>query len=248
MPFPYKTARITGATSGIGHALAERLIENSILVIAVLGRRADRLEHLLSKHGSSRVAAEVYDVSDIDDYLILNAGIQNTFNFTPALLETAKYELSLNYLSPLVTTTHILPHFESPSPSPTAVILVTSGLAIVPIPRCANYCASKAALRSLAWSLRAQLADRGARAENIRVVEIVSPAVRTGLHSRQADLVAAGRDGVGMPLGEFIDETWGELEKGERDDVIIGQAKYFARGEEERKKAFDGLLAMVKGR
>ncbi|KXH69493.1 short chain dehydrogenase [Colletotrichum salicis] len=182
------------------------------------------------------------------DCLILNAGIQNTFVFTPALLETAKHELRLNYLSPLVTTTHILSHFESLFALPTAVILVTSGLAIVPMPRCANYCASKAALRSLAWSLRAQLADRGTRAENIRVIEVVPPAVRTELHSRQADLVAAGRGDVGMPLEEFIDEMWGELDKGETEDVIIGQAKYFVRGEDERKKAFDGLVTMVKGR
>lgn len=179
------------------------------------------------------------------DCLILNAGVQNTFDFTPALLETAKNELTLNYLSPLIATTHILPHFESLS-TPAAVILVTSGLAIVPMPRCANYCASKAALRSLTWSLRAQLTDRGVRAENIRVIEIVPPAVKTELHTRQADLVATGRAGVGMPLEQFIDETWEELEKGEMDDIIIGQAKYYARGEEERKKAFNGLLATLK--
>ncbi|KAK1465212.1 hypothetical protein CMEL01_12567 [Colletotrichum melonis] len=191
MPSLYKTALNTGATSGTGYALAERLVANCVFIIAS-GRRADRLEQILSKHGSSKVATEIYDVSDIDgmeswikemttkypklDCFFLNAGVQNTFDFTPALLETAKNELNLNYLSPLVATTHILPHFESLS-TQTAVILVTSGLAIVPMSRCANYCASKAALRSLTWSLRAQLADRGPHTENIRVIKIVPPAV-----------------------------------------------------------------------
>ncbi|KAK1498107.1 saccharopine dehydrogenase [Colletotrichum cuscutae] len=65
MPSPYKTALITGATSGTGYALAERLVANGVFVIAA-GRRADRLEKILSKHGSSKVATEVYDVSNID--------------------------------------------------------------------------------------------------------------------------------------------------------------------------------------
>lgn len=65
MPFPYKTVLITGATAGIGLALAERMIGSGIFVIAV-GRRKDRLDSLVAKHGSDKVAAEVFDVSDID--------------------------------------------------------------------------------------------------------------------------------------------------------------------------------------
>ncbi len=65
MPFPYKMVLITGATSGIGRALAERMISSGIFVIAV-GRRADRLDALVAEHGAARVAAEVFDVSDLD--------------------------------------------------------------------------------------------------------------------------------------------------------------------------------------
>lgn len=65
MPFPYKTVLITGATAGIGLALAERMIQAGIFVIAV-GRRSDRLNELVAKHGSEKVAAEPFDVSDLD--------------------------------------------------------------------------------------------------------------------------------------------------------------------------------------
>ncbi|GJC89628.1 putative oxidoreductase DltE [Colletotrichum liriopes] len=260
MPFPYKTALITGATSGIGHALAERLIENDVFVVAV-GRRTDRLEQLLSKYGQSKVAVEAHDVSDLDgmegwikkittkypavDCVILNAGVQNSFNFTPDLLKTANQELATNYLSPLHAITHFLPHLKSLS-TPSSIVLVTSGLALVPMPRCANYCASKAALRSVAWSLRAQLAD-DPDSGRIRVIEVVPPAVQTELHTRQADLVKAGHANIGIPLEQFIDETWTELEKSEAEEIIVGPAKHYARGEVERKKAFDGLLAALKG-
>lgn len=64
MPFPYRCALITGATSGIGRALAERLAANGVFVIAV-GRRAERLDSLVEHFGGDRVAAEPFDVCDL---------------------------------------------------------------------------------------------------------------------------------------------------------------------------------------
>lgn len=62
MPFPHKTVLITGATAGIGRALAERMIENGVFVIAV-GRRKDRLQELEAKHGKDKVVAEEFDMT-----------------------------------------------------------------------------------------------------------------------------------------------------------------------------------------
>lgn len=65
MGFPYKTVLLVGATSGIGLALAERMIENGIFVIAV-GRRKDRLDAFVSKHGSDKAAASQFDITEFD--------------------------------------------------------------------------------------------------------------------------------------------------------------------------------------
>ncbi|GJC98861.1 short-chain dehydrogenase [Colletotrichum higginsianum] len=231
MSFPSKTTLITGATSGIGLALADRLVANGTYVIAV-GRRTDRLDALVSAHGPEKVAAEPFDVTDLEalpawvdkitstypslDTIILNAGIQRSVDFTSPSsisLSSVSSELATNYLAP-------------PRPRPH--------------PRCPNYCATKSALHSLAWSLRAQLAAHGPSA-HIRVVEVVPPAVRTELHSQQPDLVAAGQADFGMPLDEFTEETWAALLEGNEDEIIVGPAKNFAHVEMDRKKMFDKI-------
>jgi short-subunit dehydrogenase involved in D-alanine esterification of teichoic acids len=87
--------------------------------------------------------------------------------------------MNTNYIAPLHLVKAFLPHLQSHS-SPTSLIFTTSGLALVPILRCANYCASKAALHHLILVLREQL-----RGSNVGVVEILPPAVRTELHDEK---------------------------------------------------------------
>ncbi|KAJ4374700.1 hypothetical protein N0V85_009060, partial [Neurospora sp. IMI 360204] len=239
MPFPYKTVLITGATSGIGLALAERMINSGVFVIAV-GRRKERLDDLVKKHGSDKVAAEPFDISDLSalpgwvkhitttypnlDSILLNAGLQKTLLFTnPVAIDLASHsvELTTNYLAPLHLITLFLPHLISlgQADRPASIIVVTSGLSVIPLPRCANYSATKAAAHSLVWSLRAQLTGPEAEhTSHIKVIEVMPPAVKTELHTIQPDLVEMGLGDIGMELNEYADFTWGELDKGEVDE------------------------------
>ena len=63
MPFQYKHVLLVGATSGIGAAMAERLVHEGSKVIAV-GRRQDRLDAFVQKHGKDKAGAAVFDISD----------------------------------------------------------------------------------------------------------------------------------------------------------------------------------------
>lgn len=63
MPFPYKTVLLVGATSGIGAGLAEKLVGEGAKVIAV-GRRQEKLDEFVQKHGGEKASAIKYDVTD----------------------------------------------------------------------------------------------------------------------------------------------------------------------------------------
>jgi NADP-dependent 3-hydroxy acid dehydrogenase YdfG len=66
MSFPYKHILLIGATSGIGKAMADRLIAEGIHITAV-GRRQDRLDAFVSEHGPSKASSVTADISKIDN-------------------------------------------------------------------------------------------------------------------------------------------------------------------------------------
>ncbi|XDG05705.1 hypothetical protein ABKA04_005320 [Annulohypoxylon sp. FPYF3050] len=265
MSFPYKNVLLIGATAGIGSALADRMIENGIFVIGV-GRRKERLDAFVAKHGSEKAAASQFDITDFDkieawvkelttkypliDAVILNSGIQRTLDFSkPTAIDLPRtiQELGTNYTSYLYILTYLLPHLQSLAPKPAALVGVTSGLALVPLPRCGNYCATKAAMHSLLWSIRAQLSyDPASR--HIKVIEILPPAVQTELHSQQKELVAIGEGNIGIPVEQFTDEAWEGLTRGD-EEIPVGIVKErFDVTEEPRRVQFKRIVEAFMGK
>ncbi|KAH9907048.1 short chain dehydrogenase [Xylariomycetidae sp. FL2044] len=274
MAFPYKTVLMIGCTAGLGLALAERMIEHGSFVIGV-GRRGDRLDAYVARHGADRAAASVFDITDLGgieewakgiiqahptlDCVVLNAGIQRALNFAdPGSIDIplVHKELDTNYTSYICLLKAFLPHLQSLSSSSSdddrkrpaaAVLAVSSGLGLVPIPRCANYCATKAALHSLMWSLRAQLAH-DEKSRHIKVVEIIPPAVRTELHELQDDLREKGDTQFGLTIDEFMADAWDDgLAKG-KEEIPVGPVRNrFDDMEKERRARFEGLVKIMMG-
>lgn len=52
-----------GATSGIGAAMADRLVQEGSQVIAV-GRRKERLDDFVRRHGKYKASAVEFDITD----------------------------------------------------------------------------------------------------------------------------------------------------------------------------------------
>ena len=65
MSFPYKKVLVIGATSGIGEALAARLVQEKSRVI-VVGRRKERLDAFVDKYGKDSASAVPFDVLELE--------------------------------------------------------------------------------------------------------------------------------------------------------------------------------------
>ncbi len=137
--------------------------------------------------------------------LVNNAGIQRFVDLqkVPVEEEWSKLgeELEINLDAPIHLSMLFVPHLlKQQNP---AIINVTSGLSFFPFAKVPVYSATKAALHSFTLSLRFQLANT-----NVRVVEIVPPAVDT-------DLNAPGLHKFGVNVDEFADGVWTRLRNGE---------------------------------
>lgn len=123
--------------------------------------------------------------------IIFNSGIQRGLDFSKPDkidLDKIQMEYTTNYLSIVHMVKYFLPHLfanthtdNSDNPNEqnktaknTAMVFVTSGIALLPMVRCGNYGATKAGLHHLVYTMREQLADT-----NVKVVELLPPAVQS---------------------------------------------------------------------
>jgi short-subunit dehydrogenase len=173
-----KGARIivTGASSGIGWALAELLAgEKSRLVLA--SRNQEKLEELARKIKEQGGEAHVVstDVTEAAaraplietalarlggiDILINNAGVGAKGFFADAQEERLRRIFEVNFFAATELTRLAIPHLRQGNTP--MVVNVSSILGRRAIPSCTEYCASKFALAGWSEGLRAELVHQG---------------------------------------------------------------------------------------
>jgi short-subunit dehydrogenase len=176
----YSTALVTGASSGIGQALAERLAAAGTLVV-LAARRADRLHAVAAgiEADGGRARVEPMDVSDTTaavariraldgelggfDLVIANAGVGMKHKGLPSYAwEAMAGACHLNFCGAAATLTAVLPQMVERGRG--HVVGISSIASFTPIPGRGGYCAPKAGLSMLLECLRLELAGTGVHA------------------------------------------------------------------------------------
>jgi NADP-dependent 3-hydroxy acid dehydrogenase YdfG len=169
---------VTGASQGIGRAVAYRLACEGYVVWAV-ARRAERLEELAASGPVGRIRPLPLDLSTTPDFAVLLdaaaetggqvdtvvhcAGIVTTGPVIAADPDEALRLMNLNALSPLRLTSR-LRHRLGPG---STVVFVNSSQGLLASGGAGIYAASKHALKAIADALRSDLTGSGIRVTSI---------------------------------------------------------------------------------
>lgn len=203
-----KTVLLTGATGGIGEAIARQLCTRGARLILV-GRSGTELKRIaralqLAQRNGFTLQADLTTHSGLElirtalialqqpvDVLINCAGI-SLFGLLednePAQIETL---ITTNVTASILLTRQVLPFLNKEQGR---IVMIGSSFGALGFPGFAAYCASKFALRGFAEALRRELSDSA-----IQVVHVAPRATNTRLNS---DAVVA----LNEALGNAVDE------------------------------------------
>ncbi|VVJ18195.1 3-oxoacyl-[acyl-carrier protein] reductase (EC [Amycolatopsis camponoti] len=219
-----KLALVTGATSGIGQAFAERLAADGHDLV-IVGRRQERLDEFAAAHTEVKVRVVAADLSSdegIDavaeiaateplDLLVNNAGVAHYMPLADLPAAQARELVKVKVLAPTMLARAAVPGMRERGRGTivnVAGMIAFSGPAPhAQMPRRAVYAGSLAHLVTLSQTLSAELEGTGVR------VQVVCPGVvATEFHERQGmDLSAIPR----MSAADVVSASLRGLELGE---------------------------------
>lgn len=198
-----KVAVVTGGNSGIGLATARTFAAHGAKV-AISGRDPKTLEKAAKEIGGDTLAirADVADLAELDglfhqikarfggiDVLFVNAGIAQFAPLSEATAEHFDAVIGVNLKGVYFTIQKALPRLNDGA----SIILNTSAVHRLGLPGTSVYSASKAAVRSLARTLSAELIGRGIRVNAVAPGPIETPILgRLGLSPEAANELAQG--------------------------------------------------------
>lgn len=190
-----KTVLITGASAGIGRALAQEYAARGCN-LGLTGRRLPALEELrqqlLDDHGAAGIRVEVATVDVADaadarrqlhvlqdalggvDTVVINAGINAFTRIGGDDLEREAAIIRTNLVGAMATAGAAVEHFLTRGGG--HIVGISSLASMQAMPRQAAYCASKAGFSMYLDALRIEH-----RANNIRVTQIRPGFVKTGI-------------------------------------------------------------------
>ncbi|OGB57273.1 MAG: short chain dehydrogenase [Burkholderiales bacterium RIFOXYD12_FULL_59_19] len=188
------TARVllTGASGGLGEALARQLVQHGAQVL-LAGRDARKLNALQAGlgHATSVVLADLNQPEGVvslsaaaqafqANVLVNNAGVSAFGLLQMQAWNDIEQVLNTNLLAPMRLTHALLPHLVAQPEA--AIVNIGSMFGSLPFAGFSAYSSAKAGLRGFSQSLRRELADT-----RVQVLHIAPRAIRTPLSSPAVD-------------------------------------------------------------
>jgi NAD(P)-dependent dehydrogenase (short-subunit alcohol dehydrogenase family) len=188
---PPLTALVTGATSGLGQAIALRLAQDGMRVIVVgrdVARGAAVVDQIRSAGGHARfIAADLSDPAEIErlaleagdiDVLVNNAGFSIWGPTEKTTVEEFDALFASNVRAPYLLVGAFAPAMAAKGAG--SIVNISSMAGRIGFPNGGAYGATKAALASLAQSWAAEYSPRG-----VRVNAVAAGPIHTRSEDRQ---------------------------------------------------------------
>ena len=237
------TIWITGASSGIGQALAVAFAKRGARII-LSGRDSDKLDAVKSsckranKHivvpfdiSDANQAKEAYDTAKAQagkiDWLINNAGISQRSLIMDTAEEVERQIMEIDYFAQTRLTRLALPDMIAQGGG--KIVMVSSVAGLLGTQYRGAYGAAKAALHMWANSLRAELHDQGIEVATIFpgfIQTNISINALTGDGSAQGTMDEATNNG--LTATEFAKQVVKALTKGEEYIIVAGRKEKLA--------------------
>lgn len=171
-----KTVWITGASAGLGEALAHGFAARGARLL-LSARREDRLREVARATGAdvaevlpldlgapATLESKVQDALSLMgsiDFMVHNGGVGQRSLVTESTFEVDRQLMEVNFLGPLALTKALVPHMVRARTG--TFVVISSVLGLMSVKRRATYCAAKHALHGYFNALRAELAADGIR-------------------------------------------------------------------------------------
>ena len=206
-----KTALITGASRGIGRAIAQRLSQDGFKVIIHYAgnvEKAEQVKNLIRNQGgqAQTVGCDLRNCQEAKallsrtgpvDVLVLNASVQYKTPWQEISMEDCYQQLNCNFVSSMVLMQQYAEHMKTQKWG--RIVTIGSVQEAKPHPDMLVYSASKAAQTNMAKSLAVQLAPYGITVNN------VAPGVIATDRNQEAlsDPVYAQKVADSIPMGYY---------------------------------------------
>ena len=207
-----RVAIVTGATSGIGRAIAEHFAAGGAKMM-LTGRNGQAGAEIAGKLGATFLAGDIADPAFPDrliaetlsvfgglDILVNNAGIAHRGSVLETSDENWAQVMEVNVTAVMRCSRAALRHMVGQGKG--SIVNIASDWAVVAGKREAVYCASKGAVLQLTKAMALDHGPQGVRVNAVCPGDIETPMLVGGIQANGED-VAAGlaRKGAGFPLG-----------------------------------------------